>query len=113
MYESIYNQIKNNRKLAYRLIETRDKVLKEKEIKEYAHLFSHKKNIDYNSILVKVREQIKNEILKSTIEKAGDEDVYILGHNNPDADAIFSSYLLAKILNKLNVKAHFSVLEEN
>lgn len=113
MYLSVLDKIRKNRKLTYQLVETRNKVLKDEEIKDYVYLFESQKNIDYNSILIKVREEIKKEILESIIKKAKKQEVYVLGHNNPDADSIFSSYLLSNILNKLNIKAHFAILKDN
>ena len=39
------------------------------------------------------------------------DEVYILGHNNLDADSYFSSYILSNILKKLNIKAYFTILD--
>lgn len=113
MYLSILEKIRNNRKLACKLIETRNKDLKEEEVKDYLLLFENQKEVDYNNVLKKAREQIKKEILECIIEKSKENEIYVLGHNNPDADSIFSSYLLCSILNKLDIKAHFAILKDN
>ena len=38
-------------------------------------------------------------------------EVYIIGHNNIDADSYFSSYILSKIFNSFNINAHFTILD--
>lgn len=77
-----------------KLIETRNKPLKlEEEIR---------------------RNNLKKEILKCIINEAKKEDiVYILGHKNPDADSIFSSIVLAHVLNKLGINAKAAKLKND
>ena len=40
------------------------------------------------------------------------KEVYVIGHTNPDADSIFSSYILSKILKQKGINAKFSVLKD-
>ena len=39
-------------------------------------------------------------------------NVYIIGHNNVDADSYFSSYILSKILKKFNINSDFVILDD-
>ena len=50
-----------------------------------------------------------------TYEKnSGKEDiVYIIGHKRPDADSVFSSYLLANVLGSLGINAKYAIREKN
>ncbi len=115
MFDGILEKFRQNRDIAYKLIETRNKEIVEATVDEYYWGIGKDKTGENNigKIIVKVREQLKKEILKNIIDKAKkEEEVYIIGHKLPDADSIFSSYLLTKILNKLGVKANFAVLDE-
>lgn len=115
MYEGILEKFRQNREIAYRLIETRNEEIAEATIDEYYWGIGKDKTGKNNigKILVKVREQIKRELLDSIINKAkACDEVYVIGHKVPDADSIFSSYLLTKILKKKGVKAKFAVLDE-
>lgn len=38
--------------------------------------------------------------------------LYIIGHKKPDVDTAVSSYLLCNILNSLNIKSYYCILEE-
>lgn len=67
-------------------------------------------------ILIKVRDKLLNE----EIDKIFDYEklknygkIYVIGHRKPDADSIFSSYVLRNILRSKGVDADFAVLEEN
>ena len=40
------------------------------------------------------------------------DEIYIIGHDNIDADSIFSSYILSKILNNFGINAKFSILDD-
>lgn len=40
------------------------------------------------------------------------ETIYIIGHNNMDFDSYFSSYILSKILSRLNINAIFTILDD-
>lgn len=41
------------------------------------------------------------------------EKVYVIGHQNLDADSTFSSYVLSNILKSFGVNAEFSILDKN
>lgn len=114
MFEGILEKFRQNRDIAFKLIETRNKKIAEATIDEYYWGIGKDKsgkNI-IGDILVKVREKIKREILDNIINNCKDKEIFVLGHKNPDADSIISSYILSKILNWLGVKAHFAVLSE-
>lgn len=114
MYEAVYEKFKQNKDIMYKLIETRDEIIIEKTIKE--NYWGIGPNNDgennFGKILMSVREQLRKELLDTIITGCGDE-VYVLGHNNPDADSIFSSYLLKNILSTFNIKTHFCILDKD
>lgn len=114
MFNGILEKFRQNRDIAYKLVETRNRDIAEATIDEYYWGIGKNKSGENNigKILVKVRERIKREILESIIEKAKEEkEVYVIGHFNPDIDSIFSSYLLSNILNKLGINAKFAFLD--
>jgi nanoRNase/pAp phosphatase (c-di-AMP/oligoRNAs hydrolase) len=41
------------------------------------------------------------------------DQIYVIGHQNLDADSIFSSYLLSNILKYMGVNSNFAILDEN
>ena len=41
-----------------------------------------------------------------------EKEVYVIGHNNVDADSYFSSYVLSRILNSFNIKSYFTILDD-
>lgn len=97
----LLDKLRNNKKLLYELIETRNLSI------------VNSKNETIND-LMKVRNILKNEMLDKIISLARMEDsVYILGHNNPDCDSMFSSFLLKEILVSLGINAHFCILDKN
>lgn len=53
------------------------------------------------------------EILSKIISASKNNKVYILGHMKPDADSVFSSYLLSNILKSMNIDSEFSILEND
>ena len=114
MFEGILEKFRQNRDIAYKLIETRNQKIVEATVDEYYWGIGKDRsglNVIGN-ILERVREEIKREILNNIIKNCEGKDIYILGHRNPDADSIISSYILSRILNRLGVKAHFAVLSE-
>ncbi len=115
MYEGILEKFRQNRSIAYKLIETRNRDIAEATVNEYYWGIGKDKSGEnvIGDILVKVREKIKKEILANIINNSQGKEIYVLGHNNPDADSIISSYLLSKILCWLGANAHFAVLSEN
>jgi len=114
MYEGILEKFRQNRDIAYKLIETRNSLIAEATIDEYYWGIGKDKSGQNNigKILVNVRSQIKKEILENIINKAREcKKVFIIGHQRPDADSIFSSYLLSNILNKMGINASYAILE--
>lgn len=114
MLDGILEKFRQNKDILYKLIETRDEKIEENTIDEYYWGIGKDRSGENNigKILVKVRTILKQEILDNIIKESGDE-VYVLGHNNPDADSLFSALILTNILNSLNIKAHFSILSNN
>lgn len=115
MYKGILEKFRQNRDIAYKLIETRNQGIAEATIDEYYWGIgkdnSGKNNI--GKILKRVRKAIKKEILDNIIKKAESlDEVYIIGHFNPDIDSIFSSYLLSRVLISLGINAKFAFLED-
>lgn len=88
----------NNRNEMYKLIEVRDGNYQE---------FGFESNLD------SVRTTLIKRELDNILSKCSNKKVYILGHNNPDADSIISSYILCNILKSIGIDAHFCVLEKN
>lgn len=98
-YFEIYNYFKNNIQEMYKLIEVRNNNFE---------AF----NFD-NKLLKVIRENLLIENINNIINLCKDKEVYVLGHNNPDADSLVSSYILSNILKSKGIKAHFSVLNKN
>lgn len=114
MFDGILEKFRQNRDIAYKLIETRNKKIAEATIDEYYWGIGKDKsgkNV-IGDILVKVRKRIKREILDNIIMNCKGKEVFVLGHKNPDADSIISSYILSRILKRLGANAHFAVLSE-
>lgn len=115
MFDGILEKFRQNRDIAYKLIETRNKKIAEATIDEYYWGIGKDKsgkNV-IGDILVRVRERIKEEILDSIISKCKNKEIYVLGHKNPDADSIISSYILSNVLKWLGANAQFAVLSED
>ncbi len=116
MYDGILEKFRQNRDIAYKLIETRNEPIAEATIDEYYWGIGKDKSGENHigHILEEVRQRIKEEILEEIIKKSKEyEEVYIIGHQNPDVDSIFSSYLLSNILKSLGVNAKFASLNNN
>lgn len=114
MFEGILEKFRQNRDIAFKLIETRNREIAEATIDEYYWGIGKDKsgkNV-IGDILVRVRERIKREILDNIIKNCKGKEVFVLGHKNPDADSIISSYILSRILKGLGANAHFAVLSE-
>ncbi len=114
MYQGVLEKFRQNRDIAYKLIETRNEMIAEATVDEYYWGIGKDKsgvNI-FGNILVHVRERIKREILNDILNKCKGKTIYVLGHKNPDADSIISSYVLSKVLKGLGVNAQFAVLSE-
>ncbi len=115
MYKGILEKFRQNRDIAYKLIETRNRRIAEATIDEYYWGIGKDKSGENHigKILVKVRKRIKKEILDRILKKAkGLECVYVIGHFNPDADSIFSSYLLSKVLQSMGINARAAMLKD-
>ena len=115
MFDGILEKFRQHRDIAYKLIETRNKKIAEATIDEYYWGIGKDKsgkNV-IGDILVRVRERIKEEILDSIISKCKNKEIYVLGHKNPDADSIISSYILSNVLKGLGANAQFAVLSED
>ena len=115
MFNGVLEKFRQNRDIAYKLIETRNKHIVEATVDEYYWGIGKDKSGENHigGILVKVRERIKREILDSIINKAKElDEVYVIGHFNPDADSVFSSYILSKILISMGINAKFAFLED-
>lgn len=116
MYDGILEKFRQNRDIAYKLIETRNESIAEATIDEYYWGIGKDRTGQNHigQIIARVRSTIKSEILSSIIEKARSlKEVYVIGHKAPDADSIFSSYILTNILKSLNINAHFAILDSS
>ena len=96
--DNVLNYFINNKSEMYKLIEVRDKNYYE---------FSFDVDLDNIRLLL-----IKRELNK-ILSLCSNREVYILGHNNPDADSLISSYILSNILKSKGIKAHFCILNNN
>lgn len=114
MLQGILEKFWQNKDILYKLIETRDEEIVEATINEYYWGIGKDRTGENNigKILMKAREVLKNRLLKKIITNCGDE-VYVLGHKNPDCDSIFSSVLLCNILRSFGINAHFSILDKD
>lgn len=111
MLTGVLEKFRQNKEILYKLIETRNEPIIEKTIDEYYWGIGKDNSGENNfgKILCQARTLLKQEILKQIITDSKDE-VYVLGHNHPDADSLISSYLLSNILNSMSIKAHFCIL---
>lgn len=114
MYEGILEKFRQNRDIAYKLLETRNEEIAEATINDYYWGIGEDKNGQniIGKILMQVRSKIKKEILESIINNCKKyQEVYVIGHKNPDADSMFASYLLSRVLRSLGINAKFAVLD--
>ena len=95
--DNIYNYFINNKKEMYKLIEIRNNDFKD---------------FKYDN-LSNVRKELINYQINNILNNCINNEVYILGHNNPDADSIISSYILNNILKSININSHFCILDKN
>ena len=70
-------------------------------------------NRNPNKDLIEIRQQLIEKQVNKILDLSKDKEVYILGHNNPDADSIISSYILNNILKSMNINSHFCILNNN
>ena len=115
MYQGLYLKFSQNKDIRSKLIETRNKTIREMSVKE--SYWGVGPNLDgenhIGKLLMQVRDNIKKDLLNEIIDKCKNKKVYVIGHSNPDIDSIFSAYLLTKILKKYKVDAVFSLRDEN
>lgn len=95
--EKLYNYFLSNKQEMYKLIEIRNNDFKDFGDKD----------------LTLIRKKLLDRQIQIILDLCNHKEVYIIGHNNPDADSIISSYLLTNILESLNIKAHFCILDHN
>lgn len=116
MFEGILEKFRQNREIAYKLIATGNESIAEATIDEYYWGIGKDKTGENNigKIIEKVRTKLKEEILSNILTKSKKaEVVYIIGPKILGIDAVFSGYLLSKILKSLGINAKFAVLEES
>ena len=115
MYTAVYLKFSQNKDIRSKLIETRNQEIREMTTKE--SYWGIGPNLDgmnnIGKILMKVRKKVKDDLLKEIIEKCKNKKVYVIGHHNPDADSIISSYLLTNILKSYGIDAIFSIRDNN
>lgn len=111
MYEGVLEKFRQNSDIRAKLIETRNQEIREMTVKE--SYWGVGPNMDgenhIGKILMKVREQVKKEVLEDIINSCRDKKVYVIGHHNPDPDSVFSAYLLTNIFKSMGIDAVFSV----
>ena len=115
MYEGVLEKFRQNFDIRDKLIETRNEEIREMTVKE--SYWGVGPNFDgenhMGKILMKVRKQIKEEILDQILVNCRDRKVYIIGHSNPDLDSVFSSIILKHVLEDYGIEAVVAVRDEN
>lgn len=113
MYEGILEKFRQNREIACKLIETRNEDIAEATVDEYYWGIGKDKTGQNNigMILGEVRKKIKEEILSSIINSCINQTIYVIGHRFPDADSMFASYLLSRILKSKGIESIFAILD--
>lgn len=116
MFDGILEKFRQNRDIAYKLIATGNESIAEATVDEYYWGIGKDKSGENHigKIIEHVRSQLKKEIISNIILKCqNSEVVYVIGPKNSNADAIFSSYILSKILISLGINAQFAILEDS
>ena len=115
MYEGVLEKFRQNFDIRDKLIETRNEEIREMTVKE--SYWGVGPNFDgenhMGKILMKVRKQIKEEILDQILVNCRDRKVYIIGHSNPDLDSVFASIILKHVLEDYGIEAVVAVRDEN
>ena len=115
MYEGVLEKFRQNSDIRSKLIEARNVEIKEMTVKE--SFWGMGPNLDgenhMGKILEVVREKVKREVLLKILSNCRDKKVYVVGHNNPDPDTVFSSLIMTNILRSKGIEAVFSVRDEN
>lgn len=115
MYLGVLEKFRQNSDIRSKLIETRNERIKEMTVKE--SFWGVGPNLDglnhMGKILEVVREKVKKEVLLKILSNCKDKKIYVIGHDNPDCDSVFSSLILSHILQKFGIDAVFGVRDEN
>ncbi len=115
MLEGVLAKFRSHPTILQKLIETRNEEIIENTIDEYYWGCGKDKTGENNfgKILCHAREILKQELFHRIFDWEALKKlshVYVIGHMHPDADSIFSSYLLSNIFCYFGVKASFSIL---
>ena len=115
MYMAVYLKFSQNKDIRSKLIETRNKEIREMTTKEsYWGIGPNLDGINHiGKILMQVRQNVKKDLLKEIINNCKDKKVYVIGHHKPDADSVISAHILANILKSMGIDAVFSVRDNN
>ena len=115
MYMAVYLKFSQNKDIRSKLIETRNKEIREMTTKEsYWGIGPNLDGINHiGKILMRVRKKVKKELLKEMINNCKNKKIYVIGHHKPDADSIISAYILTNILKSMGIDAVFSVRDNN
>ena len=113
MYEGCLLKFRQNKDIRSKLIETRNKEIREMTIDEY--YWGVGKNLTgqnkIGKILMKVRDQVKEDIINKIMNYKNNK-VYIIGHHKPDVDSIVSTYILTNILRENGIDAVAAVRDK-
>lgn len=118
MLEGVLMKFRSHPDILQKLIETREQEIFEHTVDEYYWGCGKDKTgaNHFGRILCKARAILRQELFDQIFDWNRLQNIsrlYVIGHLHPDADAIFSSYLLSKILNYFGVKAEFAILEND
>ena len=115
MYMAVYLKFSQNKDIRSKLIETRNKEIREMTTKEsYWGIGPNLDGINHiGKILMRVRKKVKKDLLKEMINNCKNKKIYVIGHHKPDADSIISAYILTNILKSMGIDAVFSVRDNN
>ena len=114
MHDGVYYKFSQNKDIRSKLIETRNQEIREMSVKE--SYWGVGPNLDgenhIGKILMAVREEVKNDLLKSILFQCRDETVYVIGHSKSDVDSFYSAMILTRILKSKGIDAHLAVRDE-
>ena len=100
-YIKIYDYYENNIEDRYKLIEERN------------HNYERFPLYDSNVSFDEIRKYLLEKEINTLLDECNGKEIFVLGHNNPDADSIIASYVLSSILKSMGINAHFCILDEN
>ena len=115
MYKGVLEKFRQNSDIRAKLIETRNQKIKEMTVKEsYWGVGPEKDGENHmGKILMKVRRQLKKDLIDKMIEDSICKRVYVLGHRKPDPDSVFSALILTNILKSFGIDAVFAVRDND